>query len=44
MVINSGDRLTVVARRAGLSALLRETTPPLPPGPTGTPTPREPED
>ncbi|TDB72767.1 MULTISPECIES: TrkA family potassium uptake protein, partial [unclassified Micromonospora] len=27
MVISAGDRLTVVARRAGLSALLRETTP-----------------
>ncbi|WP_194823234.1 NAD-binding protein [Micromonospora sp. S-DT3-3-22] len=30
MVISAGDRLTVVARRAGLSALLRETTPPPP--------------
>jgi Trk K+ transport system NAD-binding subunit len=42
MVINAGDRLTVVARRAGLSALLRETTPP-PPAPTapgGAPAPR----
>nr|WP_245675610.1 potassium channel protein [Micromonospora halophytica] len=38
MVISAGDRLTVVARRAGLSALLRETTPVPPPGPTSTPT------
>ncbi|MEV0806967.1 NAD-binding protein [Micromonospora sp. NPDC050200] len=45
MVINAGDRLTVVARRAGLSALLRETTPPpLPPGPDGVPEPRGPEE
>ncbi|MEU5937690.1 NAD-binding protein [Micromonospora sp. NPDC047548] len=45
MVINAGDRLTVVARRAGLSALLRETTPPpLPPGPDGVPAPRGPEE
>ncbi|OKI52961.1 potassium transporter TrkA [Micromonospora sp. CB01531] len=43
MVINAGDRLTVVARRAGLSALLRETTP-LPPEPTGTPAPRQPDE
>ncbi|MEU5725689.1 NAD-binding protein [Micromonospora sp. NPDC047738] len=43
MVINAGDRLTVVARRAGLSALLRETTP-LPPEPPGTPVPRQPEE
>lgn len=37
MVISAGDRLTVVARRAGLSALLRETTPP-PPPPAAPPT------
>ncbi|SCE74606.1 Trk K+ transport system, NAD-binding component [Micromonospora viridifaciens] len=43
MVINAGDRLTVVARRAGLTALLRETTP-LPPEPSGTPMPRQPEE
>ncbi|TYC26371.1 TrkA family potassium uptake protein [Micromonospora sp. MP36] len=43
MVINAGDRLTVVARRAGLSALLRETTP-LPPEPPGTPAPRQSEE
>ncbi|MFE9654149.1 NAD-binding protein [Micromonospora sp. NPDC006431] len=43
MVINAGDRLTVVARRAGLSALLRETTP-LPPEPPGTPVPRQPDE
>ncbi|OON29967.1 potassium transporter TrkA, partial [Micromonospora sp. Rc5] len=30
LVITAGDRLTVVARRAGLTALLRETTPPAP--------------
>ena len=35
VVLNAGDRLTVVARRAGLTALLRETTP-------GPPAPREP--
>ncbi|WP_425413483.1 NAD-binding protein [Micromonospora rhizosphaerae] len=44
MVINAGDRLTVVARRAGLSALLRETTPPPPPAPAGAPAPRQPEE
>ncbi|MFJ6195991.1 NAD-binding protein [Micromonospora sp. NPDC092111] len=54
MVISAGDRLTVVARRAGLSALLRETTPPPPPppaaprqppaGPPAPPTPRDPEE
>ncbi|SCG57735.1 potassium channel family protein [Micromonospora coxensis] len=38
MVISAGDRLTVVARRAGLSALLRETTPVPPPAPASTPT------
>ncbi|MFC0008042.1 potassium channel protein [Micromonospora siamensis] len=38
VVIQAGDRLTVVARRAGLSALLRETTPLPPPVP---PAPRE---
>ncbi len=43
MVINAGDRLTVVARRAGLSALLRETTP-VPSEPVGTPTPRQPQE
>lgn len=43
MVINAGDRLTVVARRAGLSALLRETAP-LPAAPAGPPAPREPEE
>ncbi|MGC4804043.1 NAD-binding protein [Micromonospora sp. DT233] len=30
LVITAGDRLTVMARRAGLTALLRETTPPDP--------------
>ncbi|MFI5835373.1 potassium channel family protein [Micromonospora sp. NPDC051300] len=35
VVLNAGDRLTVVARRAGLTALLRETTP-------APPAPREP--
>ncbi|MEU7618590.1 NAD-binding protein [Micromonospora rifamycinica] len=48
MVISAGDRLTVVARRAGLSALLRETTPPpppaAPPASTGVPTSRDPQD
>ncbi|SCG77358.1 potassium channel protein [Micromonospora rifamycinica] len=48
MVISAGDRLTVVARRAGLSALLRETTPPPPPAApptsTGVPTSRDPQD
>lgn len=38
VVLNAGDRLTVVARRAGLTALLRETTP----APAGPPIPREP--
>ncbi|SCG75466.1 potassium channel family protein [Micromonospora humi] len=38
VVLNAGDRLTVVARRAGLTALLRETTP----APAAPPTPREP--
>lgn len=42
-VIQAGDRLAVVARRAGLSALLRETTP-APPGPAGVPVPRLPPD
>ncbi|MEH0934310.1 NAD-binding protein [Micromonospora sp. CPCC 205543] len=37
MVITAGDRLTVVARRAGLSALLRETAPPAPPPPPAAP-------
>ncbi|MFI9528177.1 potassium channel family protein [Micromonospora rosaria] len=43
MVINAGDRLIVLARRAGLSWLLRQTSPPppaLPPQPAGLPTPR----
>ncbi|WP_229400989.1 potassium channel protein [Micromonospora okii] len=40
LVINAGDRLTVVARRAGLTALLRETTPHPPGAPTGPPAPR----
>ncbi|MEV0152686.1 NAD-binding protein [Micromonospora sp. NPDC050686] len=44
MVIQAGDRLTVVARRAGLSALLRETTPAPPPEPAGAPVPRQPEE
>ncbi|MFC4146561.1 NAD-binding protein [Micromonospora mangrovi] len=43
MMISAGDRLTVVARRAGLSALLRETTP-VPPEPAGAPVPRQPEE
>ncbi|MCW3839211.1 NAD-binding protein [Micromonospora yasonensis] len=43
MVIQAGDRLTVVARRAGLSALLRETTP-VSAEPAGTPAPRQPEE
>ncbi|MDG4804372.1 NAD-binding protein [Micromonospora sp. WMMD980] len=38
VVLGAGDRLTVVARRAGLTALLRETTP----APAAPPTPREP--
>ncbi|MEV0001243.1 NAD-binding protein [Micromonospora sp. NPDC050980] len=38
VVLTAGDRLTVVARRAGLTALLRETTP----APAAPPTPREP--
>ncbi|MCI4063039.1 NAD-binding protein [Micromonospora sp. R77] len=44
MMISAGDRLTVVARRAGLSALLRETSPAPPPAPAGTPVPRQPEE
>ncbi|MFU8853282.1 NAD-binding protein [Micromonospora sp. SL1-18] len=43
MVIQAGDRLTVVARRAGLTALLRETAP-VPPEPAGMPAPRQPEE
>ncbi|MEU8260878.1 NAD-binding protein [Micromonospora sp. NPDC048999] len=43
MVIQAGDRLTVVARRAGLTALLRETTP-VPPEPSGAPAPRQSEE
>jgi Trk K+ transport system NAD-binding subunit len=43
MVIQAGDRLTVVARRAGLSALLRETTP-VPAEAAGTPAPRQSEE
>ncbi|MET8833769.1 NAD-binding protein [Micromonospora sp. NPDC004540] len=42
MVIHAGDRLTVVARRAGLTALLRETTP-VPPESAGAPLQRQPE-
>ncbi|WP_431973023.1 NAD-binding protein [Micromonospora haikouensis] len=48
LVITAGDRLTVVARRAGLTALLRETTPPAPEpppaAPTGPPPPRTSEE
>ncbi|MEU7956427.1 potassium channel protein [Micromonospora humida] len=47
MVISAGDRLTVVARRAGLGALLRETTPPPPPAPpppAGVPASRDPQE
>jgi Trk K+ transport system NAD-binding subunit len=44
MVIQAGDRLTVVARRVGLSALLRETTPAPSPAPAGPPAPRQPEE
>ncbi|MER7458993.1 NAD-binding protein [Micromonospora sp. NPDC126480] len=46
LVIVAGDRLTVVARRAGLNALLREAGPPEPPppAPAGTPIPREAEE
>ncbi|MBO4162178.1 potassium channel protein [Micromonospora antibiotica] len=46
MVISAGDRLTVVARRAGLAALLRETTPPppAPPPPAGVPASRDPQE
>ncbi|MFF3851979.1 NAD-binding protein [Micromonospora sp. NPDC002575] len=48
LVITAGDRLTVVARRAGLTALLRETTPPAPEpppaAPTGPPAPRTSEE
>jgi Trk K+ transport system NAD-binding subunit len=43
MVINAGDRLTVVARRAGLTALLRETTP-VAADPAATPVPRQPQE
>ncbi|MFD2767593.1 potassium channel protein [Micromonospora eburnea] len=43
MVIRAGDRLTVVARRAGLTALLRETAR-VAPEPAGTPAPRQPEE
>ncbi|WP_433229530.1 NAD-binding protein [Micromonospora sp. CA-248260] len=46
MVISAGDRLTVVARRAGLAALLRETTPPppAPPPSAGVPASRDPQE
>ncbi|MEH0841292.1 NAD-binding protein [Micromonospora sp. CPCC 205711] len=49
MVISAGDRLTVVARRAGLAGLLRESTPPppaVPPPPASpaAPVPREGQD
>ncbi|WFE32448.1 NAD-binding protein [Micromonospora sp. WMMD975] len=40
VVLRAGDRLTVVARRAGLTALLRETTP----GPPAAPFPRQPDE
>ncbi|BCJ59917.1 potassium channel family protein [Micromonospora endophytica] len=40
LVIMAGDRLTVVARRAGLNALLRETAPPPPDPEPVLPTPR----
>ncbi|MEU6078266.1 NAD-binding protein [Micromonospora sp. NPDC047074] len=43
LVIVAGDRLTVVARRAGLNALLREAAPP-PPEPSATPVPRQAEE
>ncbi|MDT0529601.1 NAD-binding protein [Micromonospora sp. DSM 115977] len=42
LVIVAGDRLTVVARRAGLNALLREAAPP--PEDPVTPAPRQPEE
>ncbi|MFV2113401.1 NAD-binding protein [Micromonospora sp. LOL_025] len=42
LVIVAGDRLTVVARRAGLNALLREAAPP--PEEPIAPTPRQPEE
>ncbi|RKN38923.1 potassium channel protein [Micromonospora endolithica] len=47
LVVVAGDRLTVVARRAGLNALLREAAPPQPAAPVppaGAPAPREVED
>ncbi|MFG3713042.1 potassium channel family protein [Micromonospora sp. NPDC049460] len=43
LVIVAGDRLTVVARRAGLNALLREAAPP-PPEDPAAPAPRQPEE
>jgi len=43
LVIVAGDRLTVVARRAGLNALLREAAPPPPEDPV-PPVPRQPEE
>ncbi|SCL62827.1 Trk K+ transport system, NAD-binding component [Micromonospora citrea] len=43
LVIVAGDRLTVVARRAGLNALLREAAPPPPEDPV-TPAPRLPDE
>ncbi|MGW4501379.1 NAD-binding protein [Micromonospora sp. NPDC004336] len=43
LVIVAGDRLTVVARRAGLNALLREAAPPPPEEPV-TPAPRLPDE
>jgi Trk K+ transport system NAD-binding subunit len=43
LVIVAGDRLTVVARRAGLNALLREAAPPPPEDPVA-PAPRPPEE
>ncbi|MER7166565.1 NAD-binding protein [Micromonospora sp. NPDC000207] len=47
MVINAGDRLTVVSRRAGLSWLLRQTSPPPPALPSSSsvvPEPRPADD
>ncbi|MEU5548335.1 MULTISPECIES: TrkA family potassium uptake protein [unclassified Micromonospora] len=46
MMVSAGDRLTVMARRAGLNSLLREVAPPEPepPAPTGPPVPREAEE
>ncbi|MEH1099686.1 potassium channel protein [Micromonospora sp. CPCC 205561] len=43
LVIVAGDRLTVVARRAGLNALIREAAPPPPEDPVA-PAPRQPQE